>query len=127
MTDTVEVTLKPCPFCGGRPSAPTDEGYGYWVIACRGADCLVDPCADGNTEAEAIAAWNTRREVTRELVEALRPFAKAGELFVGPHYDNETRASFGIYRPVKGPDWDVSAQDLFNAYQALAKHRDATQ
>jgi len=55
--------LKPCPFCGGEArtwkySHPTLGEY--WRVACNSdlSDCCISGRAD--TEAEAIAAWNTR-------------------------------------------------------------------
>ena len=57
--------LKPCPFCGGEArvfhfsSAIRDE---VWRAVCDKLFCAQGP--DGYTEAEAIAAWNTRVERT---------------------------------------------------------------
>ena len=53
-----ETTLLPCPFCGGEArhyaSGPIDHH-----IEC--VECYADTHRD--TEAEAIAAWNTRAEL----------------------------------------------------------------
>lgn len=53
--------LKPCPFCGGEAELEKAGGgvFETWYVTC--ATC----CASvwENTEAEAIEAWNTRREV----------------------------------------------------------------
>ena len=51
--------LLPCPFCGGE--AETHEvgfPYHYWDVWCDG-ECF-DHFCEKPTEAEAIAAWNTR-------------------------------------------------------------------
>ena len=57
--------LKPCPFCGGEASKvwiPYIGGGGYGnVIECD--DCWAKTGYYA-TEAEAIAAWNTRAERT---------------------------------------------------------------
>jgi hypothetical protein len=58
-------TLLPCPFCGGEAtvgsmSADGPLGAKYWA-ECMAVDCPVRPDGRGyDTEAEAIAGWNTR-------------------------------------------------------------------
>lgn len=57
MTD-IEVTLKPCPFCGEQPSGHGHGfvGYHYGIVDCEcGAAVQVS-----GSEQDAIAAWNTR-------------------------------------------------------------------
>lgn len=50
--------LLPCPFCGGEATVERIGKSGYYYVACNTAYC----CDFGrfDTEAEAIAAWNTR-------------------------------------------------------------------
>lgn len=47
--------LKPCPFCGGEPRLE-DDCCEWWVECLK---CWGRLGAD-RTEAEAVAAWNTR-------------------------------------------------------------------
>ena len=65
MTSATE--LLPCPFCGGEADI-SDEGNDteperYWAY-CTNPSCFVEGTAVYATEAEAIAAWNTRAERT---------------------------------------------------------------
>ena len=56
--------LKPCPFCGGEAEMLTAESMnGGYLFGIMCNDC----CSRGDvydTEAEAIAAWNSRAERT---------------------------------------------------------------
>lgn len=60
--------LKPCPFCGGE--AETFHWRGEWWIACDNDGCenRVETL-ERATEAEAIAAWNTRTAYPGEVCE----------------------------------------------------------
>lgn len=53
--------LKPCPFCGGEARYTEKSRFHIGWVYCPGCGA-----ASGyyNTEAEAIAAWNTRAEQT---------------------------------------------------------------
>jgi hypothetical protein len=69
-------TLLPCPFCGGDPMPDFSniEGEAQYHFHCQSKECLAWPNVQGDTEAEAITAWNTRHRTRHEdaLKEALR-------------------------------------------------------
>jgi len=53
--------LKPCPFCGVKPMRHEDDNHSTALeIECVNEICPTKPSLWGKTEAEAIAAWNTR-------------------------------------------------------------------
>lgn len=59
----MENELKPCPWCGELPSAYAALTPG-WVIGCTNIyHCQARPlfAVTFATEAEAVAAWNTRK------------------------------------------------------------------
>ena len=72
--------LKPCPFCGGEAKTVLADTYPHrgmlhsWFVACKDSECGCElgfygmdengTCGTYETEAEAIAAWNTRAERT---------------------------------------------------------------
>lgn len=51
--------LKPCPF--GCEKVAKDHSEIGWVVRCASGDYSHDVAAFGDTEEEAIAAWNNRR------------------------------------------------------------------
>jgi hypothetical protein len=60
----MDEVLKPCPFCGSPPMpdyCSTTDGPAY-SFHCHAKDCPAWPNVQGETEAEAIAAWNTRAD-----------------------------------------------------------------
>ena len=65
--------LKPCPFCGGEAEMLTAESMnGGYLFGIMCNDCRSRGDVYG-TEAEAIAAWNTRYERTcRNIKDQLR-------------------------------------------------------
>lgn len=54
-----DVTVKPCPFCGGEAELWRASGERTAWIACVGR-CSVLVSKEHKTDAEAIAAWNRR-------------------------------------------------------------------
>ena len=89
MTSTTE--LLPCPFCGGEASKRL-FCKGKYRVHCNVCDAHSGDVCD--TEAEAIAAWNTRAERTCKwelehsgtLYDKWR-CSKCGYLFVEPRCD----------------------------------------
>jgi len=63
--------LKPCPFCGKAPTPDFSaiDGEAAYHFHCQNAECSAWPNVSGETEADAITAWNTRPSVTDEMVE----------------------------------------------------------
>ena len=75
MTDTPKdltaPELKPCPFCGGKAElwrAHPHPGRAAW-ISCMGK-CSVLVSKEHKTDAEAIAAWNTRADLCDPMQDA---------------------------------------------------------
>lgn len=61
MSDS-NATLLPCPFCGDEAHiSMSSDGYG---VECWNRRCIDMQLEEIPTEAEAIAAWNTRAERT---------------------------------------------------------------
>lgn len=58
---TQEPELKPCPFCGGEAEIwrSSPDGKRRAWISCMGR-CAVLITSEHITDAEAVAAWNTR-------------------------------------------------------------------
>ena len=61
--------LKPCPVCGGKGIVQAIDFYPdysdppIWWVACETCGAHTDEF-EGETEAEAVEAWNTRAERT---------------------------------------------------------------
>ena len=58
--------LLPCPFCGGEAQVAR-TATGYWAAYCEEPMC--GRVGNFKTEAEAIAAWNTRAERTCRMTD----------------------------------------------------------
>ncbi|MBQ9002157.1 MAG: Lar family restriction alleviation protein [Eggerthellaceae bacterium] len=58
--------LKPCPFCGGKAEIHQNDDSGMWhvnTMHCGNDSPFHHAYVIADTEAEAIAAWNTRAEL----------------------------------------------------------------
>ncbi len=133
MSDANDTTaageLKGCPFCGDAPRVTKRYSDGLWLILCRKDECPAR-VVEGYplpTEAEAIAAWNTRAPATApeggvavrsslaEMVEAMERY----EISVEDEPPGKHRAMMNRARtalaspPAAGPDdeWD-EAKDV---------------
>ena len=63
--------LLPCPFCGGDADIWRASGERTAWVACMGR-CSVLVSKEYTTDAEAIAAWNTRAPDLRARFDAIR-------------------------------------------------------
>jgi hypothetical protein len=68
MNDAQREAMQPCPFCGGDP-----EVIGC-SVHCNNPLCEAQPFTAGQSEAEAIAAWNRRAsdDLLLQAAEALQ-------------------------------------------------------
>lgn len=96
--------LRECPFCGQAPSV-YEQGGGrldgsprFYTIACWNVYCLYRPSPGhaSGTEAEAIAAWNTR---------------SPGWISVKERLPGEEENVMWIHAPVVEPPWIGSQLD----------------
>lgn len=66
--------MKPCPFCGGKAEIRSFHAMHEWSWWPECADCGI--CGpDQNTEAEAVAYWDTRpgEEALHKEMSTMRP------------------------------------------------------
>lgn len=72
--------LKPCPFCGGKPTLVSENAFEdgtVWQIYCSNGDCPVQPATTGSFfQDETLSDWNTRAstlpaQVADDAVEAV--------------------------------------------------------
>jgi len=68
--------LKPCPFCGGEAELRSwSWPYVRYQVRCSACKCQAR--ARMASEAEAIAAWNTRQSTTSDALAAMREAREA--------------------------------------------------
>lgn len=113
--------LLPCPFCGG-PAHDAHAGGSAWFIGATHADgCFF---ADfQRSEAEAIAAWNTRHDHMADLVEALAPFAAIKPSSLYPDDGSEAEEYVVILKGGHGNPAEFTGADLARARAALSRAR----
>ena len=121
MTEQEQVQLLPCPFCGyANPSM-----FYEWQVVCRPAldeDYPPEFGCDaegpfGKTEAEAIAAWNTRHTATAEALEAMREAREA----LGQSAHTLTGATIGKYEVDFKPPLELVVRAFERLTDAIAK------
>lgn len=53
--------LKPCPFCGGKPSVEFCEEIGKHWICCKNEKCRIQPSTDAHKYIGVVVReWNRR-------------------------------------------------------------------
>lgn len=91
--------LKPCPFCGGEASEFKDRGHSTaYNVGCFNNYCTTEPNTWAGTKAEAIAAWNTRADLSQVAITAAMIGAmKRADGIAGntKDYDREHRRAAG--------------------------------
>lgn len=114
--------LKPCPFCGARAAcsvgnasfsgvelmgAGTDRPY-VWCGTCGSSGSFED------TDAKAVATWNTRTDLADALAAALKPIAAEADAWEGCDAIDRIVESLGGY------SGEMTVGDLRRAAAALA-------
>ena len=117
--------LLPCPFCGGQAELhqtydmETKEVIG-WFVWCNNKRCECMPeTNDHFTEAEAIAAWNTRAATTIGKVQVEVEPVLHGTLtaeqvreLIAPHLHARPTFDFGRHGAVWRADFQAIADEL---------------
>lgn len=58
--------LKPCPFCGRKPTVTFLENCKKHWICCENEKCKIQPCTDWHTNKSVITReWNRRADNDR--------------------------------------------------------------
>lgn len=122
------VTLKPCPFCGGvevQSFHHQIEGWeDSWHVECMGDNCGNCTCHHVS-EAEAITAWNTRASTTAQS-EAVQKLVDALEALVGETLGGDlSRDDENQVTPRGSYQTWISWSDRWAARDALAAHRES--
>ena len=130
--DTSLAALKPCPFCGESQAMLCDSPCGWndsgkaWAVSCRTEDCHGAIFSLGydlfETQAEAIAAWNTRTADQRcaELEAENARLREAGQAVIDTAFDHYT-ARNGRRMSIEGDDGEKCWIVPFDHFEALRK------
>lgn len=106
-----ETELKPCPFCGGKPSVfpsdPKKEGDSWTKIVCprdRCAQVEVLVCSERGHYKAAAKRWNTRAALTPPEGYVLVPVEPTEAMLDAEHATAEIHDEYGENRYVENPE-----------------------
>ena len=73
--------LKPCPFCGDKPTLGYDEFDNFYMVKCDSSECGINPSTGHcDTEECAIECWNDRTDSSSDTDAQLQPCPLCGNI-----------------------------------------------